>query len=129
MNRKVQVRFLGDKGGVTRLSYPTKTAWRPITLVSAGLIVGVLIVVLLLTVNRNGRDSRRQHEFYLASLNKTAPVKQKASGKKNLDEPGMAAFHDFLMTFDPATGKVPRERLFAAREQTRRLETLKQRDP
>jgi len=23
MNRKVQVRFLGDKGGVTRLSYPT----------------------------------------------------------------------------------------------------------
>ena len=24
MNRKVQVRFLGDKGGVTRLSYPTK---------------------------------------------------------------------------------------------------------
>jgi hypothetical protein len=26
MSRKVQVRFLGDKGGVTRLSYPTKTA-------------------------------------------------------------------------------------------------------
>ena len=24
MNRKVQVRFLGDKGGVIRLSYPTK---------------------------------------------------------------------------------------------------------
>jgi len=24
MNRKVHVRFLGDKGGVTRLRYPTK---------------------------------------------------------------------------------------------------------
>ncbi|MCK9220601.1 MAG: hypothetical protein M0P47_11200 [Bacteroidales bacterium] len=24
MNRKVQVRFLGDKGGATRLRYPTK---------------------------------------------------------------------------------------------------------
>lgn len=106
-----------------------KTAWYPITMVSAGLIIGVLIVVLLLAGYRNGGDSRRQHEFYLASLNKTAPVKQKSPGKNNLDEPGMAAFHDFLMTFDPATGKVPRERLFAARELTRQLETLKQRDP
>jgi len=25
MSRKVQVRFLGDKGGATRLCYPTKT--------------------------------------------------------------------------------------------------------
>jgi hypothetical protein len=25
--RKLQVRFLGDKGGVTRLSYPTKKSY------------------------------------------------------------------------------------------------------
>ena len=29
MSRKVQVRFLGDKGGVTRLRYPTETDTKP----------------------------------------------------------------------------------------------------
>lgn len=79
---------------------------------------------------KNSRDSanRANHEAFLTTLNKKAPQAKKSEkkGHKSADEPGMAAFHDFLMTFDPATGKVPRERLVTALEQSRNLAALKQ---
>lgn len=79
---------------------------------------------------KNSRDSanRANHEAFLTTLNRKAPQAKKSEkkGYKSADEPGMAAFHDFLMTFDPATGNVPRERLVAALEQSRTMAALKQ---
>jgi photosystem II stability/assembly factor-like uncharacterized protein len=51
----------------------------------------------------------------------------KKSGKKEIatDQPDMAALQEFLMTMDPATGTVPRERLLKAYNQTRALSQLK----
>ena len=75
-----------------------------------------------------GIISHLRHEMLLNRLNKLAPQVNRdvKKGEEAADEPGIAAYHDFLMTFDPATGTVPRERLVAAHENTRRLSALKQ---
>jgi len=43
-------------------------------------------------------------------------------GIKSPDQPDMAAFQEYIITADPATGNVPVERLMAAYEQTKTLE-------
>jgi hypothetical protein len=84
-----------------------------------------------LVLHRNDRpdaEKRRKYELQLNVINQSAPPMQK-NGKteeKSADEPGLAAFHDFLMTFDPSTGTVPRERLVVALEYTRSVTSQKQ---
>lgn len=78
--------------------------------------------------NRSDAEKRQQFELRLNAINKLAPAAHKSgkSEQQAADEPGIAAYHDFLMTFDPATGTVPRERLVKALESTRALSTRKQ---
>ncbi|NCA74905.1 MAG: hypothetical protein EOM90_01090 [Alphaproteobacteria bacterium] len=78
--------------------------------------------------NHDQSAVRKEFEQKLVSLNRLAPEKKNKGDRKKpkTDEPGMAAFHEFLMTFDPATGTVPRERLRAALGQTRNSLALKQ---
>jgi hypothetical protein len=100
------------------------------TIIIVGITVLILIVgsVVFKTIKASDDLSKRtKYELFLASVNKQAPPVGKFEGKKekSADQPGMAAFHDFLMTFDPATGKVPRERLVAALEQTSLQRALK----
>ncbi|MBC8320197.1 MAG: T9SS type A sorting domain-containing protein [Bacteroidetes bacterium] len=45
------------------------------------------------------------------------------SDLKSPDKPDMAAFQEYIMTADPATGEVPTDRLLHAYEQTRALQT------
>ena len=83
-------------------------------------IVFPALIVLMLTgtgfmlstrSGQKGKLSRQRFEAVLASLNKKAPYHQKveSTGELSADEPGIAEYHDFLTTFDPATGTVPRE--------------------
>ncbi len=77
---------------------------------------------------RTDTEKRNKHELRLNVLNKLVPPAEKNNLEKDqsADEPGIAAYHDFLVTFDPSTGTVPRERLIAAIESTRSIASLKQ---
>jgi hypothetical protein len=100
------------------------------------IIVSVFIALLITGTGfflkarhqRPDAEKRNQYEVLLAALNKKAPVREKENGRKEsaVDEPEMADYHDFLMTFDPATGTIPRERLVTAMKQTQNLAFLKQ---
>lgn len=57
---------------------------------------------------------RYKHEKYISSILKSIPFLHDEELQKQLPEPThahLAAIQDFLMTFDPSTGNVPRERL------------------
>jgi hypothetical protein len=61
------------------------------------------------------------------AITKNALGKNKFNRKQHAetDMPDMAALQEFLMTMDPATGTVPRERLLKAVNETRALSQLK----
>ena len=102
----------------------------------ARVILPALIVLLVagtgfmykINSGKPGIEKRKKFEAYLSSLNKKAPFVKKGEkeGMPEADEPGMAEYHDFLMTFDPETGSVPRERLIPAMIRTQQLAALKQ---
>lgn len=91
-----------------------------------GLIALLVLSAGFTLLNRNKRNDsgkRNRHEILLKEIHRDAPAMamDRNAEEPAADEPGMAAFHEFLMTFDPATGKVPRERLFNAMAATRSL--------
>jgi len=100
------------------------------------IIVPVFIVLLITGTGfflkarhqRPDAEKRNQYEVFLAALNKKAPRPEKENGRKEtaVDEPEMADYHEFLMTLDPSTGTIPRERLVTAMKQTQKLAFLKQ---
>ncbi len=94
-----------------------------ITAIAALIIVSLVIagVGMRIGETRKTTGKREKYESYLLSLQKNAPPakQQKNEKDKPADQPEIAAFHEFLMTFDPATGVVPRERLVTAYQQTR----------
>lgn len=72
---------------------------------------------------------RRLYEKMIREIATAAGIGDAGSrvpGKEaDADNPDMAALQEYLSTMDPATGKVPRERLIRAYEQTRQLSNLK----
>ncbi len=99
-----------------------------------GLIVLTILSAVFMYINRykeSDMAKRLRHERRLNMLNKSAPTMHGIDKTKepDADEPGMAAFHEFLATFDPSTGTVPRERLVSAMETTRLLASMKQSTP
>ena len=98
----------------------------------AFLLIAVTGTLLSLTVKQafsdleKGRTERRKaFESFLVSENRKAPEVKKGNDGKAVDSPDMAAFQEYLMTLDPATGKVPRERLITAYAQTRQAAAMK----
>ncbi len=92
------------------------------------IVIAVLVVVSIYFIpqRQSGKERHRKYEVFLSDLNKKAPAVNKNEKIPFADEPGMAAFHEYLMTFDPNTGTVPRERLINAYEQTAAMSMLKQ---
>jgi photosystem II stability/assembly factor-like uncharacterized protein len=70
----------------------------------------------------SGSKAQRQQRFesFLASRYLEAPHPVKDKSGKLADNPDAAALQEYLMTLDPATGTVPRERLLEAFRETRR---------
>ena len=101
---------------------------KPIYLKTGRILILVIGTVLLsgslyfISGNHKENNSAKRAEFekLLVKLNREAPRRDadKKGEKDAADEPGIAAYHEFLMTFDPATGTVPRERLIDAISQT-----------
>jgi len=73
----------------------------------------------------NYRQARLAYERRINAITRDV-CRNKATEKREVaDQPDMAALQEFLMTMDPATGTVPRERLLNAYNQTRTLSQLK----
>lgn len=73
-------------------------------------------------------DERKRFETFLLNEYRQAPsMSEKSMGNKDkaMDQPGVAAFQEYLMTMDPETKKIPRERLLPAYETTRALQIMK----
>ncbi len=87
----------------------------------------ILSAVLLVTDHRSNPEhrNRSRYEWKLREIYRHLPASDEDRRKAMPDQPGMAAFTEYLMTFDPATGKVPRERRVEAYLQTRQFAALK----
>lgn len=73
-------------------------------------------------------DKRKQFEAFMLKEYKRAPAPSStAEGDeaKAMDQPGAAAFQEYLMTLDPETKTVPRERLLTAYMQTKAIQSQK----
>ncbi len=75
--------------------------------------------------NRAQFDQRKQFEAFLLNEYKYAPELPVKGDGKSVDQPGAAAFQEYLMTLDPETKTVPRERLVKAYRETIALQAQK----
>jgi len=73
----------------------------------------------------NGNKAHLAFEQKIHAITGKAVRKNSKDNNFSMDQPDMAALQEILMTMDPATGKVPRERLVKAYEQTKALSLLK----
>lgn len=98
----------------------------PLFLLTISTLLLVQSVRTALSDLEAGKSMRRKaFESFLLGQYRQAPAMKKDKNGKAVDNPEMAAFHDFLMTVDPATGRVPSERLIRACEETRRAAEMK----
>lgn len=100
---------------------------KAVLVVFVGLILLSTGIIFVTKSKKTGSGDRKKFEASLVLLNKKAPLMKKSenSGLPRADQPEIAAFHEFLTTFDPNTGTVPRERLITALNQTDALMALK----
>ena len=93
------------------------------------LIPFIILIALsswVVMLKHTKRFERIRYESFLSSVSRKAPHEKKGSGEyQAADQPDVAAFQDYLMTLDPSTGSVPRERLLAACKRTDALSALK----
>ncbi len=86
----------------------------------------VVVVTLagLLYNSMNFQNERAQFETKLLAIANEVVSQEQRINKdlKSPDQPDMAAFQEYLKTFDPETGNVPKERLTEAYHQTRELQ-------
>ncbi len=91
-------------------------------------IVMLLFSIILLSFPRN--RERKQFEVFLLNRFDEMPEDRFKQTDTLLmpDRPDLAAFHEYIMTVDPALHRVPAERLVKAYEQTRSIRMYKQKN-
>ena len=99
------------------------------------LLTGVLLILFSFTINdfvtflnHAQFDKRKRFEAFMLNEYKHAPevsLQDEEKKDKSMDQPGAAAFQEYLMTLDPETKTVPRERLLSAFRETRSLQAQK----
>ncbi len=89
-----------------------------ITITIISIIIGGFLI------NHNSPNEREKYEQNL--LQKALEIKPQVekidNGFKSPNQPDMAAFQEYTMTVDPATGEVPTDRLISAYKHTRSLQ-------
>jgi hypothetical protein len=92
----------------------------------AGTLVSLTVKQAFSDLDTGRTQRRKAFETFLVKEYRNAPEVVRDKEGKAVDSPDMAAFQEYLMTMDPATGKVPREKLLAAYDQTRQAAMMKQ---
>ncbi len=88
---------------------------RTVVMVSAAFIISWLYYSNIYSTT----NERNAHETFLVNIQQKAySSTEKLNGKKP-DQPDFAALHEYLITFDPSTKKVPKERLLKSLEFTK----------
>lgn len=82
-----------------------------------------LVIILLFGMVKDTSDSRKRYEVFLNGHFRNCPgyLDNQEKGIFPLDHPELAAFQDYIMTVDPATGTVPSYRLIEAVQKTREI--------
>lgn len=96
-----------------------------ILVAAAGILMTLSFRQAFSDLQKGRAERRKAFESWLVSMNRTAPEFKKDKNGRSADSPDMAAFHDFLMTVDPATGRIPREKLVKAYEETLKAAEMK----
>jgi len=99
---------------------------------SAIVLTGTLLILCTFTffgfvsfLSERKLNKREKFEAFMLEEYKKAPdIRQKGSGK-SVDQPGVAAFQEYLMTLDPETGTVPRERILEAYREAKAMQAVK----
>jgi len=94
---------------------------RRTTIIYLTTVVFLSSAILTGLVFRSYKDPRTTFENKLLTAYRQAPPASPEKEKLSFDQPGMAAFMEYLITFDPATGKIPVERRLHAYRATRAL--------
>lgn len=81
-------------------------------------LVSLAIGLFMMQNQKTQRDAYEDFILEKASVMKGVEMKS-TKGLKTPDKPDEAAFHEYLMTVDPALGYVPKERLYNAYEYTK----------
>lgn len=89
------------------------------------LIIGIAVLLLIGTHSQKDRRRNRFEAFLKKEYKKIPQRLGSEEGKIAADQPDIAAFQDYLMTLDPRTGTVPRERMLAVYRQMKEYESLK----
>lgn len=86
-------------------------------------IISFLAILLLAGIADDSNDPRKQYEVFLSSHFKNRPdySDNQKENQITVDHPEYAAFQDYIMTVDPATGTVPSYRLKDAAQKTREI--------
>ena len=91
-------------------------------LIFFSLLLSAIVVVSLVEYKHSKAFRRAKFESLLKQEYRKMPhVDIKKDNDAEADEPEMAALQEYYMTVDPATGTVPRERLYQAYLETRGL--------
>lgn len=94
-------------------------------------VLSVFIAALIFHLSDIYKDIERiRYENFLKHQYSLAPERERENGKekeggKAVDQPDVAAFQEYLMTMDPALGRVPAERLQQAFSFTRQMQLRK----
>lgn len=96
-------------------------------LFSAALLIFSFVLFLFAWFRFIQPEMRSSAEKRLSKMNKNIFTANLTTGgkKSEMDKPDMAQVHDFLTTFDPSTGTVPRERLVYALHQKTAIQMQK----
>lgn len=94
-------------------------------IVFSGITLSIFAVLLgghLLLNQQTGHRGEYEKSILKKAETIKVQINKSKDGVKSPDQPDMAAFQEYIMTADPATGDVPVDRLMVAYEQTKALQ-------
>ena len=95
-------------------------------LLLSSLLVLLSASLLVVSYKHSKAFQRARYESILKQHSRLLPSSlSKDKDEVSADQPDMAAFQEYFMTLDPATGTVPRERLYQSYLKTRSLQMQK----
>lgn len=93
-------------------------------------LIALSFMWLFLLKEKDNKKQEAYAEFLKSKYKEISGIDaSKADSIPKFDRPDIAALQDYFMTLDPNTGRIPRERLYKAYQQTKSLQESLKNDP